>query len=85
MTVHEGKESGVGDLVLLDNITDESIAQNLKLRYGTVRGSKLNFFLLEYIQRPEETIGKTIKNIFGVSVTVQILFLLKINRELIHP
>ena len=37
MTVHDGKESGVGDLVLLDDITDDSIAQNLKLRYGMLR------------------------------------------------
>ena len=37
MTIQEGEESGVVDLVFLDNITEESIAKNLKLRYGMLR------------------------------------------------
>jgi hypothetical protein len=32
MAVHEGKEYGVGDLVLLDAITDDAVVNNLKLR-----------------------------------------------------
>ena len=32
MGEHEGKEYGIGDLVLLDSITDESVVANLKLR-----------------------------------------------------
>lgn len=33
MAEHEGKEFGLGDLVLLDSITDDGVVNNLKLRY----------------------------------------------------
>ncbi|XP_055338515.1 unconventional myosin-Id-like [Paramacrobiotus metropolitanus] len=34
MVEHEGKEFGVGDLVLLSSITDQAIVDNLKLRFS---------------------------------------------------